>query len=88
MSSNEQYFEILMSLLSMDKEVSSKASELINCLITQPNLLATVKKLESNNDNAVWNQLFDQSNVYRTLYSLEIIEALLISNEKKESGSE
>ena len=55
MSSNEQYFEILMSLLSMDKEVSSKASELINCLITQPNLLATVKKLESNNDNAVWN---------------------------------
>lgn len=85
MSSNEQYFEILMSLLSMDKEVSSKASELINCLITQPNLLATVKKLESNNDSAVWNQLFDQSNVYRTLYSLEIIEALLISDEKKES---
>jgi hypothetical protein len=72
----------------MDKEVSSKASGLINCLITQPNLLETVKKLESNNDNAVWNQLFDQSNVYRTLYSLEIIEALLISNEKKESGSE
>ena len=34
MSSNEKYFEILMSLLSMDKEVSSKASELINCLIT------------------------------------------------------
>ena len=55
MSSNEKYFEILMSLLSMDKEVSSKASELINCLITQPNLLATVKKLESNNDSAVWN---------------------------------
>lgn len=59
MSSNEQYFEILMSLLSMDKEVSSKASELINCLITQPNLLTTVKKLESNKDSIVWNQLFD-----------------------------
>lgn len=77
-----------MSLLSMDKEVSSKASELINCLITQPNLLAAVKKLESDNDNAVWDQLFDQSNVYRTLYSLEIIEALLISDEKKENESE
>ena len=77
-----------MSLLSMDKEVSSKASELINCLITQPNLLAAVKKLESDNDNAVWDQLFDQSNVYRTLYSLEIIEALLISDEKKENASE
>jgi hypothetical protein len=72
----------------MDKEVSSKASELINCLITQPNLLAAVKKLESDNDNAVWDQLFDQSNVYRTLYSLEIIEALLISDEKKENESE
>jgi hypothetical protein len=76
-----------MSLLEFDGEVSKKAVEAINMHATNPVLFKKVKSIEnftSESENFDWDSLFEGSNVHSMLYTLEIIEAMLMGDSDNE----
>lgn len=81
-SQNQNQFNLLMSLLDLDGEVSKRATEAINMHATNPVLFEKVKSIENlSTDEAFdWDSLFDGSNVHQMLYTLEIIEAMLMGD--------
>lgn len=84
-ANNEAHFDILMSLLDMHKEVSSRSLEMVEMLATCPILYDRVISLngerEGGEQDFNWAQIFDASNVHKMLYSLEIVEAILVRDQ-------
>lgn len=81
-SQNQTQFNLLMSLLDLEGEVNKRAVEAINMHATNPVLFEKVKSIESvPTDQAFdWDSLFEGSNVHQMLYTLEIIEAMLMGD--------
>jgi hypothetical protein len=86
-ANNEQYFDVLMSLLDLTKEVSTRALEMIEMLVTSPILYDRVIKLDAEDqaESFSWSRIFDGSNVHKMLYCLEIVEAILVRDQEKRS---
>jgi hypothetical protein len=86
-ANNEQYFDVLMSLLDLTKEVSTRALEMIEMLVTSPILYDRVIRLdaEDQGESFSWSRIFDGSNVHKMLYCLEIVEAILVRDQEKRS---
>lgn len=80
-SQNQKQFNTLMSLLEYEGEVNKRAVEAINMHATNPVLFKKVKSIENitESDNFDWNSLFE-GNVHSQLYTLEIIEAILMGD--------
>lgn len=55
---------------------------MIGMLATNPTLYDTVYKLDSEESETKfsWSKVFDSNNVHKMLYSLEIIEAILLKD--------
>lgn len=99
---NEDYFDSLIDLLDYDPDVANRAREVIVTLTTQPFLYSVVSKLEFTtssgkiDDNTEppspskfdWSSIFDQDNVNKMLYSLEIISAILVGFSDTELNSD
>ena len=56
--------------------MSTNAWSLIKFMSTNPNLYKRVLLLDKDPDFR-WDQIFDSSNIYKMLYTLQIVEALL-----------
>jgi hypothetical protein len=83
-SKNEAYFDQLMSLLDKSSAlVSSEAWSLIQMLATSPEIYTRVLKLQSakDNDKIDWSKFFDNNSVYKLLYTLQIVEAVMEEGE-------
>jgi len=83
-SKNEVYFDQLMSLLDKSSAlVSGEAWSLIQMLATSPEIYTRVLKLQSakNDDKIDWTRFFDNNSVYKLLYTLQIVEAVMEEGE-------
>lgn len=98
---NEQYFDSLIEFLEYDTEVASRSRETIVTLATQPVLYSIVSKLEftavpgarkgepdepDTPSRFDWSSIFDTDNVYKMLYSLEIVAAILVGYTDEEKS--
>jgi hypothetical protein len=56
---------------------------MIRMLATNPSLYDSVYKLDSGDKETEfsWNSIFDSTNVHKMLYSLEIVEAILLKEQ-------
>ena len=80
-SKNEKYFDTMLSLLDQIKEVAKPVSESFQILATNPILYNKVVSLEKANGS--WEGIFDSSNLHKMLYSLEIVEAILLRDQNE-----
>ena len=73
-SKNEQYFNLLMSLLDKSPEVAASSWNLIQMLATSPEIYTRVLRVSSarvDGGHIDWAKFFDDnSSVYRLLYTL------------------
>ena len=86
-ATNEKLFDSLMSLLNLQQDVSQRALELIRMLATNPILYNRVLSLKPQDEESKfsWSTIFDENNVHKVLYSLEIVEAILTSEQDDSS---
>ena len=63
---------------------------MIRMLATNPTLYQTVYQLDSENSDTEfkWSKVFDSTNVHKMLYSLEIVEAILLKEEDESKTHE
>lgn len=69
-----------MSLLDKDDEAAEDVWELIRMLATNENIYREVLSLESAKDSSgkiEWTSFFENASVYKRIYNLEIIEAVM-----------
>ena len=71
-------FYLLLSLFDLIQDVSLKAQELTKMLVTNPILLDKILHFEKHDSEFSWSDLLSQENTHKLLYSLEIIEAILV----------
>ena len=72
---NQHQFDVLISLLDFEGEVASRAMEIIRMLATNPVLYERVHSLGE--PGFSWSSIFDDTNVHKMLYALEIVESIL-----------
>lgn len=75
-ANKDDWFDIFFNLLYLGNEVSNTAWTFIKYLTTSPSLYSKILKLEKNEDFK-WENIFDNENIYKMLYSLQIVESLL-----------
>jgi len=79
---DEKWFDSLIGLLGVHDEVARVVRELIQMLATNPILHNKVLALDRSDSQKAfaWSDIFDASNVHKMLYSLEIVEAILVDD--------
>ena len=85
-ANNEKYFDALLSLLDHIKEIAKPVSDSLHILATNPILYNKVVSLEKTNDS--WEGIFDSGNLHKMLYSLEIVEAILLRDQNEISTAD
>lgn len=80
LSHNQDQFDTLMALLDRKDESSYQVWELIRMLATNQKIYDEVISIEnavSAKGDIDWKVFFDGNSVYRQIYNLEIIEAIM-----------
>ena len=89
-SKKQEYFDLLVSLLDRHDSSSEVSWGLIQMLATNENLYKRVLELETARDtstgNIDWTKFFDSHSLYKLLYTLQIIEAVM--EEGEDEGGE
>jgi len=81
-SVTQPYFDLLMGILDRNDNASKESWHLIQMLCTNPTIYKRVLQLEGvAADGSNWAQFFDTSSVYRLLYTLQIVEAVMEEGE-------
>ena len=84
-SKKQEYFDLLLSLLDRHDSSSEESWELIQMLATNELLYKRVLELQTAKDPATnkidWNKFFDSNSLYKLLYTLQIIEAVMEEGE-------
>ena len=84
-SKTQEYFNSLMSLLDKDGQVSEASWNLIQMLSTNPEIYTQVLELKGTKEEASgkvdWAKFFDSHSIYRLLYTLQIVEAVMEEGE-------
>lgn len=84
-SKNQKYFNILIGLLDRHDSASEASWDLIQMLATNQVLYTRVLELSTALDPDTqtidWNKFFDSQSVYKLLYTLQIIEAVMEEGE-------
>jgi hypothetical protein len=79
-SKNQQHFDLLISILDRKDSSSKAAWDLIQMLATNQVVYRRVLELQTAKDNGNgidWNKFFDTQSVYKLLYTLQIVEAVM-----------
>ena len=75
-SDNPEWFGMILRLLEVEGEVANNAWSFLKTLCTNPPLYNKVLRLDKD-PSFSWDSIFDKNNIYRMLYSLQILESLL-----------
>jgi hypothetical protein len=79
LSNKSEYFDLLFDLLNLGvSEINIQAWNLLNQIPVNKNLYSNIKNLNIENKQD-WNLLMDPNNMYKLLYSLQIINSLICS---------
>jgi len=79
LSNKSEYFDLLFELLNLGvNEINVQAWNLLNQIPVNKNLYSNIKNLDINKHED-WNLLMDSNNMYKLLYSLQIINSLICS---------
>lgn len=83
---NQEYFDTLMSLLDRHDSASQESWDLIQMLATNQVMYTRVLELKTGSEGESsgeidWEKFFDSHSVYKLLYTLEIIEAVMEEGE-------
>lgn len=80
LSHNNDYFNLLFTLLDRPDESSQTAWNLIQQLSTNPQTYKRILDLQLTKDgsnNVEWDKFIDSSSIYKLLYNFQIIESLM-----------
>ena len=85
-SANDEYFELIFSLLDFGGKIAIETWKLLNRLPTSPHMFAEIvllKGVREATDPAKrdWNHILDLESKYKLLYALHIIEYLMEDDE-------
>jgi len=73
-----QYFHQLFQLLTLDDEtISGKVWELLLGMPTSQDMMDNIRSFYFSTTTANWNELFDTKSIFKLLYSLQIVDAIL-----------
>lgn len=89
MSHDQSQFQTLMNLLDRNDDTSSQVWDLIRMLATNEQIYKEVLSLDSAldaNGKVQWESFFENKNVYRRIYNLEIIEAVMEEGENAQNS--
>jgi hypothetical protein len=79
LSNKSEYFDLLFDLLNLGvNEINVQAWNLLTQIPVNKKLYSNIKKLNINKQDD-WNALMDSQNMYKLLYSLQIINSLICS---------
>ena len=84
-SKNQEQFDLLISLLDRSDKASQASWDLIQMLATNQDLYKRVMQLKTALDPLTgkieWSKFFDSNSVYKLLYTLQIVEAVMEEGE-------
>lgn len=84
-SKNQEQFDLLISLLDRSDKSSESSWDLIQMLATNQDLYKRVMLLKTAQDPQTgkieWSKFFDSNSVYKLLYTLQIVEAVMEEGE-------
>ena len=71
---NEEFFNTIFYLQDLNDEIAKEAFNFLCLICTNPSIYEQNLNL---NENSNWNVLLDESNIYKLIYSLQIIESFI-----------
>lgn len=80
---NEEFFETIFALQDSNDKIAKEAFEFLCTISTNPKIY---KIILNANTNADWNKHINSSNVYKLIYTLQIIESFLEDIEIEKEG--
>jgi len=91
LANDENFFNIIFYLQDLNKEIAKEAFEFLNVIATNPKIYKQLLFIGKSQEDIKWESQLDEKNIYKLIYSLQIIESFLedieISSEKVESFS-
>jgi len=89
-STNEEYFKLIFSLLDFGGKIAIEAWKLLNRLPTSPQIFADIVALHGVRDQAEkkWNNILDPNSAYKMLYALHVIEYLMEDEGEEDSDEQ
>lgn len=85
LSKNQEQFDILLGLLDRHDSASESSWDLIQMLSTNESLYRRVLQLNDVFDQSTnkidWSKFFDSNSLYKLLYTLQIVEAVMEEGE-------
>jgi len=90
LSTNEEYFSLIFSLLDFGGKIAIEAWKLLNRLPTSPKIFADVVTLKGVRETAdkKWELILDPNSAYKMLYALHVIEYLMEDDEEEANEQE
>lgn len=77
LSHNEKFFNTIFNLQDLDNSIAREAFHFIHLITTNPVVYHDLLSSIIGSDTINWNTKLDNKNVYRLIYSLEIIESFI-----------
>lgn len=92
-SSHNEYFELLYSLLDCEDYIAVKALDQLDRLPTNPQTFADTVMLKgirgiTNQNERNWSCIFDINTKYKLLYALKLVEYLIVSTSLSQDNSQ
>jgi ubiquitin C-terminal hydrolase len=74
LSHNEEFFNTIFYLQDLNEEIAREAFNFLCIISTNPKIYEQILQSDDKTD---WNVLLNESNIYKLIYSLQIIESFL-----------
>ena len=89
-STSEEYFKMIFSLLDYGGKIAIEAWNLLNRLPTSPEIFKVIIQLEGvrGQQKKNWDLILDSNSIYKLLYTLHVIEFLMEDENEKDAGEE
>ena len=90
LTTNQEYFKLIFSLLDYGGKIAIEAWKLLNRLPTSPEIFKEIIQLKGvrGEQKKNWELILDSNSIYRLLYTLHVIEFLMEDENEKDSAEE
>lgn len=86
-SNNLETFNVLLGLMDEEREICQAADDCLKIVATNQQILMDLLRLDSSNDDSKkfeWSRILDSSNSKVTLYTMQLIEQILLDDQSRE----
>lgn len=74
---NEEFFDTLFYLQDLDDKIAKEAFDFLCLITTNPLIYEQILQGSDGRTNSTWENLLDAKNIYKLIYSLQVIESFL-----------